>query len=129
MVGGAFILLSGGNEEYVTKGKNTILWSVIAIFITETADQLVNFVLLEAQNLDTSGADLVIWVGLTLEGTILSLLNVALVGIAIYCGIRMVISFGKEEEFKKAQNGLFYAALGSIIINLSLQIFNAFYSL
>ncbi len=128
MIGGAYILLSGGNEENVTKGKNTILWAVIGIFVTQVASQLVSFVELEANN-RAVGTDLVTSIGLTLEGSILNLLYIALLGIAIYSGIRMVISLGKEEEFKKAQNGLFYAALGSIIINLSLQIFNAFFSL
>lgn len=128
MIGGSFVLLSGGNEEYVTKGKNTILWAVIGIFVTQVADQLVNFVVLETNN-TVVGTDLVTSIGMTLEGSILNLLYIALIGVAIYCGIRMVISLGKEEEFKKAQSGLFYAALGAIIINLSLQIFNAFFSL
>ncbi len=124
MVGGAYILLSAGNAELVTKGKNTITWAVIAIFIAQFAGQLVGFVRDEAQS-RVGGADLVDSVVRTLAGSIFNLFQIALIGVAIFSGMRMVLSFGKEEEFKKGQDGLFYAALGAIIINLSFQIYIA----
>lgn len=124
MVGGAYILLSAGNAEFVTKGKNTITWAVIAIFIAQFARQLVGFVRDEAQS-RVGGADLVDSIVRTLAGSIFNLFQVALIGVAIFSGMRMVLSFGKEEEFKKGQDGLFYAALGAIIINLSFQIYIA----
>ncbi len=127
MIGGAYILLSAGNEERVTKGKNTITWAVIGIFVTEFADQLVGFVRDEANSVPSG--DIIQSVTATLIGSIFDLLYIALVGIALFSGMRMVLAFGKEEEFTKAQNGLFYAALGGIIINLSQQIFDAFATL
>ncbi len=124
MVGGAYILMSAGNSEYVTKGKNTITWAVIAIFIAQFAGQLVGFVRDEAMS-RVAGVDLVDSIIRTLAGSIFNLFQIALIGIALFSGMRMVLSFGKEDEFKKGQDGLFYAALGAIIINLSLQIYNA----
>lgn len=128
MIGGAYILLSGGNDEYVTKGKNTIIWAVIAIFVTDFASTLLNFVVLEV-NTRASGSDLVVSIASTLAGSILNLFYIALVAVAVYCGMRMVLSFGKEDQFNKAKDGLFYAALGGIVINLAVAIFNAFSTL
>ncbi len=124
MIGGAYILMSAGNDEYVTKGKNTITWSVIGIFVTQFASTLLNFVRLEVIGRD-SASDLVVSIVNTLRGSIFDLFYIALVGVAIYCGMRMVLSFGKEDEFNKAKDGLFYAALGAIIINVSIILYNA----
>ncbi|MFA5799875.1 MAG: hypothetical protein WC840_02850 [Candidatus Peribacteraceae bacterium] len=124
MVGGAYILLSAGNAERVTKGKNTIIWAVIGLFLAQFADVLVGYVALEVPTI-VAGTDLVESVGNTLISTVTDLFYIALLGVAVYCGMRMAVSLGKEEEFTKARDGLFYAAVGAIIINLSQQIANA----
>jgi hypothetical protein len=69
-----------------------------------------------------------LWVNLHIY-FIFDLMYIAILGIALFCGMRMVVSFGKEEEFSKARQGLFYAALGAIIINLAQQLVNAFSTL
>ncbi|MFH1254974.1 MAG: pilin [bacterium] len=43
--GGASWMLSGGNQEQVTKGKNIIIWATIGMVIIFTAYALVKFVL------------------------------------------------------------------------------------
>ncbi|MFH0956062.1 MAG: pilin [Candidatus Falkowbacteria bacterium] len=43
--GGATWMLSGGNQEQVTKGKNILIWATIGIVIIFTAYALVRFVL------------------------------------------------------------------------------------
>jgi len=126
MVGGAYILLSGGNAERVTKGKNTIIWAVIGLFLAKNAEWLIEFVVVEEVNTRVAGTDLIESVGYTAISTIIDLFYVVLLGVAVYCGMRMAVSLGKEEEFNSARNGLFYAAIGAIIINLSQQIANAF---
>lgn len=128
MIGGARILLSGGESEGITKGKNTIIWSIVGIFVTTFAANLVGFVALEVST-RVAAPDLVYSVIYTLAGSIFTLLYVALVGVALFCGMRMVLSFGKEDQFKKAQDGLFYAALGAIIIDLAQTIVLAFSTL
>ena len=127
MIGGAYILLSAGNEERVTKGKTTITWAVIGIFIAGFAKDLVNLVTAEATSVPAG--DVIISVITTLMGSIFDLMYVAMIGIALFSGMRMVLSLGKEEEFKKGQDGLFYAALGAIIINVSQLIYTAFANL
>lgn len=128
MIGGARILLSAGESEGITKGKNTIIWSIIGIFVTTFATHLVSFVALEVSTRVTA-ADLLYSVIATLTGSIFTLLFVALVGVALFSGMRMVLSFGKEDQFKKGQDGLFYAALGAIIIDLAQIIVTAFSTL
>jgi len=128
MIGGAYMVMSAGDAEKVTKGKNTIIWAVIGIFVMQFAQMIVSFVVLEVATRD-SAPDLVESVTNTLIGAIFNLLYVALLGIAIYCGMKMVLSFGKEDEFNKAKDGLFWAAVGAIIINLAAAIANAFITL
>ncbi len=118
MIGGAYMVLSNGDSEKVTKGKNTIIWAVIGVFVMQFAEQLINFVMLEVITRD-SGPDLVESVTGTLIGSILDLLYVAIIGVGIYAGMRMVLSFGKEEQFTKARDGLFWCAVGAILINLA----------
>jgi len=43
--GGAVWMLSGGNQEQVAKGKNTLIWAAIGIVVIFTAYALVKFVL------------------------------------------------------------------------------------
>jgi hypothetical protein len=124
MVGGAYILLSAGREDMVTKGKGTITWAVIGIFLANFAQTFVGFLQSEVAT-RTPGSDLVESIGNTLIGDIFTLLYVATAGVAIFCGMRMVLAFGKEDQFKRAVDGLFYAALGAIIINLSQTFFAA----
>jgi len=125
MVGGAYILLSTGNAERVTKGKNTIIWSVAGIFLVQLAGLIVNAILAEATN-RAPGADIIESAGNTLIGTVQDLFYVALLGVAIYNGMRMAITFGKTEEFTKAKEGLFWAAVGAIIVNWAGLILVAF---
>lgn len=128
MIGGAYMVLSAGNDERVSKGKNTIIWSVIGIFVMQSAQTLVNYVTLET-NSRVAGSDLVTSVTNTLIGSIFDLLYVAVLGVAIFSGMRMVVSFGKEEEFNKGKMGLLWAAIGAIIINLADAIATAFQTL
>ncbi len=124
MIGGMYILLSAGDTEKVTKGKNTIIWSIIGVFVMQFAIDLIDFVILEV-NTRTVASDLVESAVFTLQGSILDILYIALLGIAIFSGMRMVLSFGKEDEFKKARDGLFWCAVGAIIINLAEAIVKA----
>ncbi len=133
MVGGAYMLLSAGNSERVEKGKKTIMWAVIGIFLASSTLDLVQFVLWEfgsdalvptLQTWDTD--DVVMSTVDILASSIFDLLNIALLGVAIYCGMWMVLAQGKQESFQKAYTGLFWAAVGAIIINVSARIGCAF---
>jgi hypothetical protein len=128
MVGGAYILLSAGSSERVEKGKKTIIWSVIGLFVASSAVTLVRLVLRpEAEFIGSiEPLDPIYSLGMGLQSSIFNLLDIALLGVAIFCGMWMVVSMGKEEELKKATMGLFWAAVGAIIINLAEAITLAF---
>lgn len=128
MIGGAYMVLSAGNSENVTKGKNAIIWAVIGIFVMQSSDSLLTYV---TQEVDTRDAapDLVESVAVTLMGAVFDLLYVAILGVAIFSGMRMVMSFGKEEEFNKGREGLFWCAVGAIIINMADVLATAFQTL
>jgi hypothetical protein len=129
------MLLSAGREDWVTKGKTTITWAVIGIatanFVTlgvGSGSSLLDFIGLEVQN-RVPNPDLVLSANSTLISTIFDLLFVAILGVALYCGMWMVVSLGKQEQFDKAKEGLFWAAIGAIAINLAQVIANAFATL
>lgn len=128
MIGGGYMIISAGEDDKVTKGKNTIIWSIIGIGVTQFAQTIIGFVVQEVGSRD-SAPDLVESIAQTAIGAIFDVLFVALLGVAVYCGMRMVLSFGKEDEFTKAREGLFWAAVGAIIINLAQAITNAFITL
>lgn len=125
MVGGAYMILSAGNSERAEKGKKAIMWSVIGLFIMSFSVELVGFVVLETTS-RISAPDLVESAVYTLQSSVFSLLYVALLGVAIFCGMWMVVARGKEEDFAKAHTGLFWAAIGAIIVNLADALARAF---
>lgn len=125
MIGGVYMAMSAGDSEKVTKGKNTIIWSVIGIFVMQFAETAVNFIIIPEASSVPAG-DLVVSVTRTLINNILILLYILLLVVAVISGMRMVLAFGKEEEFKKGKDGLFWAAVGAIIINLAQAIANVF---
>ena len=125
MVGGAYMILAAGRDDWITKGRNTITWSCVGLAVIGFAESFVGFIRQETLG-RLAGADFVLSVNNTLISTIFDLLNVSLFGVCLYLGMMLVISNGKDEQFSKAKNGLFYAALGAIAINLAQQIVNAF---
>lgn len=132
MVGGAYILLSSGESGMIEKGKNTITWAIIGIFLAQWPGLIINtIVAVEATEVSSAsnGINLVEVIVALLTTDILILLNISLLGVALYCGARMVLSFGKEEQYNKAREGLFYAALGAVIINFAVSIYSAFATL
>lgn len=123
VIGGVYLVIGGFSEEYVTKGKTTIIWAMIGLFLSKSASLLVGLITAEVGSIP--GNDIVVGtIGLIIEDVAI-LLNTVLFGIAVYCGMRMVVSRGQEEEFKKARNGLFYAAIGAIVINMSQDLVDA----
>lgn len=123
MIGGGMIVLSGFSEEMVNKGKQTITWALIGVFVGKFASVLVSFVTMEANSVGSG--ELVVAVINTAIGSVLDLFRVALFGVVIYCGMRMVVARGKSDELEKARSGLIWAAIGAIIINLAQVITNA----
>jgi hypothetical protein len=132
IIGGMYILFSAGDTERMTKGKNTIIWALVGVFLAQNAEIIVKqFIAPEASDavINSAGSDIIQGSILTAIGTLTDLFYIGLVGVAIYCGMRMVTSMGKQEEFNKFRDGLFWAMVGAIIVNLAAQIVPAFVTL
>lgn len=132
VIGGMYIVLSAGNSEQVTKGKNTIIWAAAGIFIMQMVantltNPLTNFLEPELFPLTTQSGPTIIPSAINVAiNAIKDLLTVALLGVAIFSGARMVLSGGKEDQYNKGREGLFWAAVGAIIINLAGAIHSTF---
>ncbi len=126
MIGGVYMVISTGDTEKVTKGKNTIMWAVIGIFAMQFAETVVTRVIMGEVLSRNSGTDLIESLAYTIIDDILLLLYSVLLIVAVISGMRMVLALGKDEEFTKGKDGLFWAAVGAIIINLAQAIANAF---
>ena len=130
VIGGMYIVLSAGNSERITKGKNTIIWAAIGIAAMEVIIQfnpLTNFLEPEILPLTTVTGPTLIPSAINVAiDAIKDLLNVALLGVAIFSGARMVLSGGKEDQYNKGREGLFWAAVGAIIINIAGALVTAF---
>ena len=118
MIGGGMMVMSGFNEEWVNKGKTTITWALVGAFLGKCAALIVDFVTLETASVP-AGGDLAVSVIATLITSVLDLFQVALLGVIIYSGMRMVAARGKSEELEKARTAIIWAVFGSIVINLA----------
>ena len=125
IVGGVHILWSLGDTEKVNKGRQTITWALIGVFIANFAQQIVNIIILEPQGV-VGGPDLIINIIHAARSTVFDLLYISLFGIAVYSGMLMVVSRDKEDQFKKAMNALIFAAVGAIIVNIADSVMAAF---
>ncbi len=128
MIGGGYMVLAAGRDDMVTKGKTTITWAVIAVAVTQFTSSLLGFVFQETVS-RVAGEDIVLSVTNTLMTTIFDVLYIAILGVAIFSGMRLVLAMGKDDEMQKARDGLFWCAVGAIIINLAQAIVNAFSTL
>lgn len=126
--GGLMIMLGAGNEERVNTGKNTIIWTLVGLFAINFAAEVINILQLEIGSIP-GGPDLPGNVIRTLTGSALTIVNTALFGVIMYCGMTMVLSQGKEDQFTKARTGLLTAAIGAVIINLGVRIIDAVLSI
>ncbi len=127
MIGGIYMVISVGDTEKVTKGKNTIIWSVIGIFVMQFAETVIRRVVIaEVNTRNQVSGDLIESLTGTIIDDIFLLIYGVLIIVAVISGMRMVLSFGKDEEFTKGKEGLFWAAVGAIIINLANAIATAF---
>ena len=128
MIGGARMVLSAGREDWVTKGKDTITWALVAVAVTIFSVQIVSMVESVALN-RVPGGDFALSAANTVASLIFDLLYLALLCVAIYSGMLMVLSAGQDDSFSKGKNGLLWAAIGAIVINLAQVIVNAFETL
>ncbi len=129
LIAGGYLIISGGAEDKISKGKETLLWTIIGIFVANSAFTLSGYLDQEADGLYSGGAgtssDVI---SAVLNGylanpssainPIIGLMDIALLGYCLYCGMKMVATRGEDSAYEDAKKGLFYAAVGAVIINL-----------
>ncbi len=125
MVGGVFMLFGGMNEEYLTKGKNTITWALIGVVVVRFATLIVQVIVAAGTDVQQQDQNVIMSALKVATAGITDLVQITLYAVALYYGMRMVTSRGKEEEFSKARNGLIYAMVGAILVTLATVLVSA----
>lgn len=135
MIFSAFqIIVSTGNEESITKGKQGFTWSVLSFFIAIFSFSIIAAVhdilggtgvdpldnpddlALQTKNYEFLGTFKTILQGIT------QITMVAALVMIVYAGIKMIISRGNEEQVTKAKTLLKWAVVGLVLMILSYAI-------
>lgn len=116
VIGGMQMILSMGDDGAGNKGKTSILYALGGFMLALASQAIVTFVHTRASPLAAAPTPHLDFMAAVVSA-ILSILNVAFIGIVIYAAIRMVIAWGKSEGYQKALNMLLWAVIGTLIIN------------
>jgi len=116
--GGMQLLLSFGDESKITKGRNSMIFSLASFALVLASQAIVSITVGEVGDLtDTQNPFLdIMKVAVSM---MVNSLNAVFVLIMILTGIRMVIAEGKSDEFSKAKKAFIYAFVGAFFVNLS----------
>ena len=128
LIAGGYLIISAGAEDKISKGKETLLWTIIGIFVAQSAFTLSGYLHQEANDVyatagtspDVINSVLYNYLASTSSSInpIIGLMDIALLGYCLYCGMKMVATRGDDAAYEDAKKGLFYAAVGAVIINL-----------
>lgn len=126
IIGGVQMILSGGDDSAGTKGKHSIMYAIGGFMLALASQSIVTFVHSRAvaANLVTSTAPHLDFMA-AMVGVILSLMNVAFVAVVMYAAVRLVLAWGKSEEYQKSLNMILWAIIGALIINAASAIAHA----
>jgi hypothetical protein len=103
----------GGDEAAYTKVRHAILYVIIGLMIIAAAYVFKNVFFFTGRP-----STLLAYVG-KIATVIIGIISTIAMAILIYAGLRMVISFGKEDEFTAAKSLALRVIVGLIIIALS----------
>ncbi|TSC57344.1 MAG: Uncharacterized protein Greene041619_1216 [Candidatus Peregrinibacteria bacterium Greene0416_19] len=118
IVSAAKAFLKAGSDEGVTEMRKTIVNVLIGMIILAARMAIVYAV----------GGTLrphpnwIIGIVVGIMGVVLGFMALVAATVVIYAGIRMVLSFGKEDEFTKAKSLIIRAVVGLIVILVSLSL-------
>jgi len=121
VIGGAQVLLSFGDESKITKGRNSLIFSLAGFALLLASQAIVSFTVASAgaAMLDVGGGVnplLSLMTGVV--QALLIALNSLFVLVMVVAGVRLVIG-RKQEEFGKARQMLIYAIVGAFFVNVS----------
>ena len=120
------MLTSMGEEGQISKGKMSIIYALIGLLLTKSAQIIVSFVI-NKFNIMSVGPedDIVIFVMKQLVDAMKTAFNAVFAVMLIYAGYRMAFARGNADEFNKSKNVLIWAIIGAIIVNLAFPLANA----
>lgn len=124
IIGGMQMILSMGDEGAGTKGRTTMLYAIGGFMLALASQAIVTFVHTRASPLAAAATPHLDFMAVVVSA-ILSILNVAFIGIVIYSAIRLVIAWGKAESYQKAMNAILWAIIGTLLINAANAIVHA----
>ncbi len=98
-IAGGYMIISGGSEEKISKGKETLLWAAIGLFVAQNAVNFTGFIASEGGTIATAtigGGDVIYnildgYFANTSTNPIIGLMDIALLGYCLYCGMKMVV--------------------------------------
>jgi len=118
VIGGAQLLLSFGDESKITKGRNSLIFSLAGFALLLASQSIVSFSVSSAQAAGLeAGSNPFITLMAAIVQAIIMALNSVFVIVMVVAGIRMVIGHGKSDEFSKARQSLIYAIVGAFFVN------------
>lgn len=124
IIGGVQMILSAGDDSAGTKGKHSIMYAIGGFMLALASQAIVTFVHSRAAPLVASTAPHLDFMA-AMVGVILSLMNVAFVAVVMYAAVRLVLAWGKSEEYQKSLNMILWAIIGTLIINAASAIAHA----
>lgn len=128
VIGGAQMLLSGGDDSKGAKGKNSIIYAIIGFIITVSAQGILDFVRNAAGDVADADNPFLAAEAAAVEA-MLTVFNIIFVGVAFYAGLKLIMARGKTDEYTKGINMLIWAIIGAIVINLAYSIVSSISSL
>lgn len=124
IIGGIQMIMSMGDEGAGTKGKTSMLYAIGGFMLALASQAIVTFVHTRASVLATAATPHLDFMAAAVSA-VLSLLNVAFIGVVIYAAIRLVIAWGKADSYQKSMQALLWAIIGTLIINAANAIVHA----
>ncbi len=124
VIGGVQMIMSMGDDGAGNKGKMSLMYAIGGFMLALASQAIVTFVHARVSALAGSTTPHLDFMAEAVSA-ILSLLNVAFVGIVIYAAVLLVIAWGKSDAYQKAMNMLLWAIIGTFIINAASAIVHA----
>ncbi len=113
------MVTSMGDDSKITQNKTAILFALGGLFMAIMSQALVSIVATYNYAIGNPNDFIVDGVLAYAVNILITLLNVTFVFVIIILGIRMVTSQGKTDDYNKARQGILWAIIGAIVVNLS----------
>ncbi|MDD5041540.1 MAG: hypothetical protein PHX87_04285 [Candidatus Peribacteraceae bacterium] len=124
VIGGIQMILSAGDDGAGNKGKMSMIYALGGFMLALASQAIVTFVHTRVSPLAGASTPHLDFMAVAVSA-VLSLLNVAFIGIVIYAAILLVIAWGKQDAYHKSMNMILWAIIGTLIINAANAIVHA----